>query len=105
MLFRSDLVYVGDVVSAIKIILQKGKSGDLYWISSGKQTWFYDLGNWLEELTQAKVKYIESPQYNKRVDVGNFVVDNSKLRALGWDINTPIKEGIKQTISYFKTLK
>lgn len=103
--FFRDLVYVSDVVSAIKTILQKGKSGNLYWISSGKQTWFYDLGRWLEELTGAKVKYIESPRYNKKVDVGNFVVDNSKLRSLGWDIKTPIKEGIKQTISYFEKIK
>jgi len=101
--FFRDLVYVNDVVSAIKTILQKGKSGNLYWISSGKQTWFYDLGSWLEELTGAKVKYIESPQYARKVDVGNFVVDNSKLRELGWAIKTPIKEGIKQTLSYFKT--
>ena len=85
--------------------MHKGKSGNLYWISSGKQTWFYDLGSWLEELTGTNVKYVESPQYNKKVDVGNFVVDNSKLRTLGWDIKTPIKEGIKQTISYFETLK
>jgi len=102
--FFRDLVYVDDVVSAIKTILQKGKSGNLYWISSGKQTWFYDLGIWLEELTGSKVKYIESTQYNKKVDVGNFVVDNSKLRELGWDIKTPIKEGIKQTLSYFETI-
>ena len=75
--FFRDLVYVSDVVSAIKTITTKGKSGELYWISSGIKTWFYDLGSWLEELTGAKVKYIESPQYTKKVDVGNFVVENS----------------------------
>ncbi|NDF36052.1 MAG: epimerase, partial [Nitrosopumilaceae archaeon] len=60
---------------------------------------------WLEELTQAKVKYVKSPQYTKKVDVGNFVVDNSKLRLLGWEIKTPIKDGIKKTLAYFETLK
>lgn len=103
--FFRDLVYVDDVVSAIKVITQKGTSGELYWISSGNKMWFYDLGNWLEELTRAKVKYVESPQYTKKVDVGNFVVDNSKLRLLGWEIKTPIKDGIKKTLAYFETLK
>lgn len=102
--FFRDLVYVSDVVSAIKTITQKGKSGELYWISSGNKTWFYDLGNWLEEMTDAKVKYVESPQYTKKVDVGNFVVDNSKLRSLGWEIKTPIKDGIKKTLAYFEIL-
>lgn len=102
--FFRDLVYVSDVVSAIKTIIQKGKPGELYWISSGNKTWFYDLGNWLEDLTDAKVKYVESPQYTKKVDVGNFVVDNSKLRSLGWEIKIPIKNGIKKTLAYFETL-
>ena len=102
--FFRDLVYVSDVVSAIKTITTKGKSGELYWISSGIKTWFYDLGNWLEEMTNAKVKYIESPQYTKKVDVGNFVVENSKLRSLGWEIKTPIKDGIQKTLAYFEKL-
>jgi len=102
--FFKDLVYVSDVISAIKNIMEKGKSGELYWISSGNKTWFYDLGTWLEELTCTKVQYVESPQYTKKTDVGNFVVDNSKLRSLGWNIRVPVKEGIKKTLEYFATL-
>ncbi len=99
--FFRDIIYVSDVVSAIKTIMQKGQSGNLYWISSGRKTWFYELGNWLQDLTSSQVKYIESPQYTKKVDVGNFLVDNSKLKSLGWDVKTPIKEGISKTLEYF----
>ena len=102
--FFKDVVYVSDVVSAIRTIMEKGKSGELYWISSGNKTWFYDLGRWLEELTGAKVQYVESPQYTKKTDVGNFVVDNSKLRSLGWNIQTSVKDGIKKTLEYFENL-
>lgn len=70
--FFRDLVYVSDVVSAIKTIMQKGKSGELYWISSGKKTWFYELGSWLEDLTNAKVKYVESSQYAKKSGCGKL---------------------------------
>ena len=103
--FFRDLVYISDVVSGIKAIMQKGKSGNLYWISSGKKTWFYELGKWLEELTNSRVKYVESPQYTKKVDVGNFVVDNSKLKSLGWDTLTSVKDGIKQTLDHFAQIK
>jgi len=103
--FFRDLIYISDVISAIKIIMKKGKSGNLYWISSNKKTWFYKLGNMLEKLTNAKIKFVETPRYTKKVDVGNFVVDNSKLRSLGWKPKISIEEGIKKTIKYFEDEK
>lgn len=103
--FYRDLIYISDVVSAIKTIIKKGKAGETYWISSGKKIWFYQLGKWLNELTGTKVKYVKPPTYTKKVDVGNFVVDNSKLRRLGWSQKTTIIEGLKNTIVYFDTLR
>ena len=103
--FYRDLIYISDVVSAIKTIMNKGKSGNLYWISSGKKTWFYQFGSWLHEITETKVVYVKTPKYTKKVDVGNFVVSNAKLKSLGWENKTSIKEGIQKTISYFENLK
>jgi len=100
--FFRDLIYVDDVIYAIKTIMLKGKSGNLYWISSGKKTWFYQFGKYLEDLTKTKVKYVPSPNYTKKVDVGNFVVDNTKLKSLGWKPSTTIKQGIKETLNYLK---
>jgi UDP-glucose 4-epimerase len=102
--FFRDLIYVSDVVSGIKKIIEKGKSGNIYWISSGKKTWFYEIGIWLEQLTNAKVKYIESPEYNKKVDVGNFIVDNSKLLKLGWSPKISISMGIEKTLKFFESI-
>lgn len=103
--FYRDLIYISDVVSAIKTIIKKGKAGETYWISSGKKIWFYQLGKWLNKLTGTKVKYVKPPLYTKKVDVGNFVVDNSKLKRLGWSQKTTIIEGLKNTIAYFDTLR
>jgi len=100
--FFRDLIYISDVVEGIKTIMKKGKSGNLYWISSGEKTWFYKLGEWLVQQTDAKVKYVKAPSYTKKVDVGNFVVDNSKLRSLGWFPKVSVKNGIKQTLDYFR---
>jgi len=103
--FYRDLIYISDVISAIKIIMKKGKAGNLYWISSGKKVWFYQLGKWLNRLTGAKVSYVRAPPYTKKVDVGNFVVDNSKIRSLGWKPTVTIPEGFKKTLSYFESLE
>ena len=103
--FYRDLIYISDVISGIKTIMNKGKSGNLYWISSGKKTWFYQLGGWLHEMTGTPVKYVKVPEYTKKVDVGNFIVDNTKLKTLGWQPKVAIREGIKKTLEYFDSLK
>ncbi len=100
--FFRDLIYVSDVVSAINKILRKGKPGELYWISSNKKTWFYQIGNMLEKFTDAKTKYVKPPNYTKKVDVGNFVVDNSKIKSLGWKPKISVKDGIHKTLEYFE---
>ena len=101
--FFRDLIYISDVVTGIKSIMQNGKSGETYWISSGKETWFYELGNILQELCNAKIKYTNPPEYTQKVDVGNFTVDNTKLRSLGWEPKISVKEGISQTLEYFNS--
>ncbi len=100
--FFRDVIFITDAISAIQTIMKKGKPGNLYWISSGKKTWFYEIAEWLKELIDAKIKYVESPTYTKKVDVGNFVVDNSKLQLLGWNPKISVKDGLKETWDYFK---
>ena len=103
-IFR-DLIYITDVISGIKTIITKGKPGELYWISSSKKTWFYQLGNLLEKITNSKINYIKTPTYTKKVDVGNFVVDNSKLKKLGWVPKITTEKGITKTLDYFSSKK
>ena len=45
---------------------------------------------------------MNSPVYTQKVDVGNFVVDNSKLKSLGWKPKVSVKDGIKMTLKYFE---
>jgi UDP-glucose 4-epimerase len=100
-----DLIYVKDVVDGIFTLIKKGKSGELYWISSFEKTWFKDFGKILKSLTNANVTYVESPNYTKKVDVGNFVVDNTKLQKLGWTPKFSLKSGIKETLNYLNSSK
>ncbi len=103
--FFRDLIYVSDVISALKIIMKKGKSGNLYWISSGKKTWFYKFGNLLKKHTGTKITFIPTPKYTKSVDVGNFLADNSKLKKLGWKPKISLDTGLKLTLEYFNKLE
>ncbi len=103
--FFRDLIYVSDVVNGLKLLMKKGKPGNLYWISSNKKTWFDKFGNLLSKHTGAKIVFTPTPKYTKKVDVGNFVVSNSKLKKLGWKPIITLEDGIKLTLDYFHSLK
>ena len=95
------MIYIDDVISGLDTIMNKGKKGNLYWISSNKKTWFSEIGSILEEKTNGTVLYGEATEYNNKVDVGNFLVDNSKLKSLGWNTSLSVKDGILKTLEYF----
>ena len=99
--FFRDVIYIDDVISGLNTIMKYGKSGNSYWISSNTKTWFSEIGKILEENTSGIVNYGPSTEYNKKVDVGNFLVDNSKLKSLGWEPAISVKSGILKTIDYF----
>ncbi len=100
--FFRDLIFIDDVIDGIMAILKNGKSGELYWISSGKKTWFKKFAKVLQDTSNCEIEFPPTPNYTKKVDVGNFVVDNRKLRSLGWKINVSVEEGISRTIKYFR---
>lgn len=103
--FFRDYIYVSDIVSAAEVIMERGKSGELYFVGTNKATWFYEIGKWIEELTSGKLVYVKSPDYHKRVDVGNIVIDNGKIKQLGWNWKVSVKEGLKKTLEYYQEME
>ena len=97
-----DYVYISDVVSAAEAIMDKGKAGECYFVGSGQKTWFYDIGKWLEELTTGHVVYVEPPDFHKRIDMGNIVIDNARIKGLGWEPKTSVYEGMKLVLDYYR---
>jgi nucleoside-diphosphate-sugar epimerase len=102
--FFRDYIYVSDVVSAAETIMEKGRSGECYFVGTGVKTWFYEVGEWLEELTPGKVVYVESPDFHKRINVGNIVIDNRRIKSLGWNWQVSVKEGIQKVLDYYRKI-
>ena len=98
-----DLIYVADVVSGIRAVAEKGGHGGTYWISSFERVMMRDFGEMLGSITGSPVKVVDPPEYTKKVDVGDFVVDNSALRSLGWGKRYSLEEGVRKTLEYFGT--
>ena len=93
--------YVADAVSALLYCLLCGKSGEAYNISdAASDIHLKDLAAILAEIAGTKVVFdipdaTEQAGYSKATTA---VMDNTKMRQLGWQALTPIREGLKKTV-------
>jgi len=93
-----DFTYVGDVVDATIVALEKGKCE--FNISTNKETSVNEL---YEKLLKVSGKDIEPLHGNERMgEVRRSVLDNSKAREeLGWEPRISLEKGLKLTFDYF----
>jgi UDP-glucose 4-epimerase len=95
-----DFVYVDDVVSAFMAARDKG-SGELVNVGSGVELSVNELYAQLAELTSSRFEPLYSAQ--RPGELERIVVDPSKAAAvLGWSPSTPLADGLKQTVAYFR---
>lgn len=106
---RRDNIYIDDAINALLTICEKGISGEAYNISSNQEG-----GNYLAIDEIAKVIAEVSNEYNnrnknsKKISVilkensskrnPGLILDNQKLKFLGWSLKTDFRTGIKRTI-------
>jgi dTDP-glucose 4,6-dehydratase len=91
-----------DVASAVKIILEKGKIGDIYNIGSDDKDEYTILQ--IAELLIDKIigtkdysewiKYIDDRPFNDK----RYYISNQKLKHLGWEIKKEFNDGINELI-------
>lgn len=105
-----DYVYIGNVVEALTISAQSSKTnGEFYVVGTGRGTKFVDMVKQLvktvKEVTgkEAKYVFVPFPEDWKRVDVGDFIADYSKLsKATGWYPRISFEEGLRRTVLFYK---
>ena len=55
---------------------------------------------------KGRIVYVPWPEKNKKIDVGDFIADVSKIkRGLKWRDSVPLEQGLKQTIEYYEKNK
>ena len=95
-----SFTYVFDVVSALVSILNNGEKGNSYNISANPENLtLADIANYIAEISKVKVIFevpnkIESAGYSR---IKNSVLDNSKLKMIGWNPIFSIEQGINCT--------
>jgi len=73
---QRDFIYAGDVAKAVRLLIEKGKVGEIYNIASGKINTMEDIANAIG----AEVVWIPRRPY----EVDRHLGDITKITSLGW---------------------
>lgn len=109
---RRDNIYIDDAINGLIAIAKSGISGEAYNISSNG-----DLGNFkaVDEiadiiLTMSNKNVMDNNYHIKKNKESverkpGILLDNSKLKLIGWEITASIEDGILKTIIQFRKKK
>jgi GDP-4-dehydro-6-deoxy-D-mannose reductase len=98
-----DFTDVRDVVRAHAELAEKGRTGEVYNVCSGRS---YSLESILECLlsyTQEDISVRVDSQRLRKVDIPRLVGDNAKIkRAISWEPRIPMEQSLKELLEYWR---
>lgn len=97
---QRDFTDVRDAVRAYVLLMEKGKSGEVYNVGSGKSVSLKTILNGLRDLAQADIMVQSDVARLRPVDVPVFVADNSRLVELGWQPSIPLDQTLSDILEY-----
>lgn len=101
--FLRDFIDVRDVVRAVRLILEKGETNQIYNIGSGTGYAVYDVIAYAGIKTQnSKINKIPVPEFHKQVQVENMYLDVTKLRKLGFKPRYDILQTIDWLVDHYR---
>ena len=82
-----DIMHVDDVCRAIKLVMDKGGTNEIYNIGSGNATTVSEIMSLAKHYTRSRggLLNIDPPEFHKNVQTQNFWMDTTKLKALGFE--------------------
>ena len=96
-----DFNYVSDIVEGYRLILEKGKRGEVYNLCSGVERSVENIVRDIVILMEWKgeIKFTE----NRTADINRSFGNADKAKSeLGWEPKTSWKDGLFRTIDYYK---
>jgi UDP-glucose 4-epimerase len=100
-----DFTYVDDAVTAFLLAgASEEASGEVFNLGGERA---YSLLEFTETLIslcpEASFAIVEFPEEKKRIDIGDFYADCTKIKKrLGWEPTVELKEGLKRTVEYYR---
>lgn len=96
-----DWLHVDDHVAALRLLIARGKPGEVYNIGADAQVTNLDLTHRILNafgLDESWIRYVEDrPGHDLR-----YAVDSSKIRSLGWRPTATLDERLAETIEWYR---
>ena len=94
-----DFIHVKDISNAVMLLINKGIYGEIYNIGNVNPIKIKDLASNIIKLVKSgNIKHIQDRPFNDN----RYYVDCSKLKKLGWTIETNFEEEINEIIHWHK---
>ncbi|MEM4255210.1 MAG: NAD-dependent epimerase/dehydratase family protein [Candidatus Norongarragalinales archaeon] len=95
-----DFTFVEDAVEATILVAEKGETGEVYNVGSGRETKIIELAREINEIAgnAGNVQKTERRAWDR---ISRRLADNSKIKALGWKPKTSLREGLEKTFAWF----
>ena len=100
-----DFTYVDDAIEAFLLAAASKKTdGQIFNLGGDKPITLHNLAEVLVKIFgSGKFTVREYPADRKSIDIGDYYADFSSIRAtLGWEPKTPLAEGLKRTLDFYK---
>ena len=100
-----DFNYVDDVVDAFLLAAAAdAANGAAFNVGSGEVVSLRKAAELCVEISgSGSIRAVEFPSDKKKIEIGSYCADCSKIKSvLGWEPRTPLREGMKRTIDFFR---
>lgn len=95
-----DWLYVRDNCRAIQLVLEKGKLGEIYNISSGNEKNNLEITHMILDILKKPkdlIKFVEDrPGHDWR-----YSLDATKLKELGWESKWNFEDALRETVDWY----
>jgi nucleoside-diphosphate-sugar epimerase len=101
-----DYVHIDDVTAAlIAMATSAAADGQTFNVGSGSGTALVDAATMIVDIAGGgRVEHVPWPELASRVETGDFVADISKItNELGWAPLIPLRRGLEQTVSFYRS--
>jgi len=100
---KRDIGDVRDVVRAYRLLLEKGKKGERYIISTGKSLPVRDIVEKLITLSKVKIEHKFDNSRNRPTDIPDLYGSHEKLtQATGWLPEIPLENTLQDLLDWYR---
>lgn len=92
---RRDFVHVADAVRAFRLLLERGKAGEVYNLGGGRAHSIAETLRRLMAVSGVEAEVEVDPERLRPVDVPLLEADTTRLRSLGWEPRKTLDDALR----------